>query len=120
MAQITDKKLSLTDKMADKMTEIKYNATTGEQESKTVQKGAVIEHYDENNKLTKKETDKGQDLTETVEYEYDNDGKCIKETTTDIRGSISPTLSFCDSYNKLFSLVKSSLIGLNISGSNFT
>ncbi len=63
-------------------TTIKYNATTGEQESKTVQKGAVTEHYDENNKLTKKETDKGQGLKETIEYEYNENGECVKETKT--------------------------------------
>lgn len=51
------------------------------------QKGSVTEYLNSDGKVTKKETEKGNGIKETVEYEYGKDGEVSKITTTNLDGT---------------------------------
>ncbi len=51
------------------------------------QKGSVTEFLNSEGRVVKKETDKGSNNKEIVEYEYDSDGNVVKTTTTNPDGT---------------------------------
>ena len=67
-------------------TTVNYD-TAGNVTSTTRQKGSVTEYLNAEGQVTKKVTDKGSGVQETVEFEYDAEGNVAKESKTNADGT---------------------------------
>ena len=69
------------------VTTIKNYDENGNVTSTIRKKGSVTEYLNEQGQITRKETDKGNGIKETIDYEYDDSGNLTKSTTTNPDGS---------------------------------